>query len=494
MSALANELTILWLLPLAGAAACLLAGTFGRRAAKWCALLFGAAFFVETLAALVPFIATRGVGLDAVGPVHLAFGISYLLAADGLSLALIALTAFLNLICVVASWEADVSPAYWANFLALASALTGVFLARDLFVFYTFWEATLIPMFFIIGLWGSSNRRHAAMKFFLFTFAGSVFMLLALIALVVAKHEQTGIWTWALADLAGAPVGAAGPWIFLGLLLGFGVKIPVVPLHTWLPDAHTEAPAAGSVMLAGVMLKMGLYGLIRIALPLFPVYAQTWAPWLAGLAAVNAVYGALCAMAQTDLKRLVAYSSIAHLGFCLLGILSGAAQGVVGGGLQMINHGITTGALFLMVGFLYERAHKRGLSDFGALAVRAPWMSFFFGFAIFASIGLPGLNGFVGEFMCLSGIAHSPIPLLNVPFFVVAGIAGVTLAAAYALPAYQAVFWAPEGEGSVSGSVFDLTFREKSILWVLCGLMLWIGLSPAGWVSILEPSLKGLIQ
>jgi NADH-quinone oxidoreductase subunit M len=489
-----SELTALWVLPLAGAIACLIAGNFGRRAAKWCALIFSALFFVEALAAIMPFVSSHGAGLDAVGGAPLAFGVSYLLAADGLSLSLILLTAFLNLICVISSWEADVSGAYWANFLALASALTGVFLARDLFLFYVFWEATLIPMFFIIGLWGSDNRRHAAVKFFLFTFAGSVFMLLALIALVVAKHSQTGLWTWDLAGLKGAPVGAAGPWIFLGLLLGFGVKIPVVPLHTWLPDAHTEAPAAGSVMLAGVMLKMGLYGLIRIALPLFPAYAQTWAPVLAGLAALNAVYGALCAMAQTDLKRLVAYSSIAHLGFCLLGILSGAAQGVVGGGLQMINHGITTGALFLMVGFLYERAHKRGVSDFGALAGRAPWLSFFFGFAIFASIGLPGLNGFVGEFMCLSGIAHSPIPMLNVPFFAVAGVAGVTLAAAYALPAYQAVFWAPEGEGSVSSHVFDLTFREKSILWALCGLMLWIGLAPAGWLALLEPSMRGLIQ
>jgi NADH-quinone oxidoreductase subunit M len=489
-----SELTLLWVLPLAGALACLLAGKAGRGAARACALVFGAAYFVVALAALMPFVATRGVGLDAVGGAPLAFGVSYLLAADGLSLSLILLTAFLNLICVIASWESEVSGAYWANFLALASALTGVFLARDLFLFYMFWEATLIPMFFIIGLWGSDNRRHAAVKFFLFTFAGSVFMLLALIALVVAKHGQTGVWTWDLAGLQGAPLGAAGPWIFLGLLLGFGVKIPVVPLHTWLPDAHTEAPAAGSVMLAGVMLKMGLYGLIRIALPLFPVYAQTWAPALAGLAAINAVYGALCAMAQTDLKRLVAYSSIAHLGFCLLGILSGAAQGVVGGSLQMINHGITTGALFLMVGFLYERAHKRGLADFGGLADTAPWLSFFFGFSIFASIGLPGLNGFVGEFMCLSGISHSPIPMLDLPFFAVAGVVGVTLAAAYALPAYQAVFWAPKGESSVSDRVFDLTTREKSVLWALCALMLWIGLAPSAWLSLLEPSVRGLVK
>jgi NADH-quinone oxidoreductase subunit M len=486
-----SPLTALWALPFAGAAACLVAGRFGRFPAKVCALAFSSAYFGAALAALI---FNGSPGLNAAVGAPLAFGVRYLLAVDGLSLSLIMLTAFLNLICTAASWGADPSPAYWASFLALSSALTGVFLARDLFLFYVFWEATLIPMFFIIGLWGSDNRRHAAVKFFLFTFAGSVFMLLALIALVVAKHSQTGVWTWDLAALKEAPVGAAGPWIFLGLLLGFGVKIPVVPLHTWLPDAHTEAPAAGSVMLAGVMLKMGLYGLIRVALPLFPLYARTWAPWLAGLAALNAVYGALCAMAQTDLKRLIAYSSIAHLGFCLLGVVSGAPQGVAGGALQMLNHGITTGALFLLVGFLYERAHKRGLSDFGGLAARAPRMAFFFGFSILASIGLPGLNGFVGEFMCLSGIAHSPIPLLSLPVFAVAGAVGVTLAAAYALPAYQAVFWAPEGPDSVSPRVTDLDLREKSILWILCALMLWVGLAPAGWIALIEPSVRGIYR
>ena len=487
-------LTLLWTLPLAGALACLASIPFGRNAARFTALIWSAVFFGASLAAVRPFAASGGLGLDAVGGSAWAFGISYQLAADGLSMALIVLTAFLNLVCVAASWELEVSGAYWANFLALCSAMTGVFLARDLFLFYVFWEATLIPMFFIIGLWGSSNRRHAAMKFFLFTFAGSVFMLLAILGLVVAKHSQTGFWTWDLQGLKGAPLGAAAPWVFLGLLLGFGVKIPVVPLHTWLPDAHTEAPAAGSVMLAGVMLKMGLYGLIRVALPLFPVYAETWAPWIAVVAALGAVYGALCAMAQTDLKRLVAYSSVAHLGFCLLGVVSASPQGLVGGSLQMINHGITTGALFLLVGFLYERAHTRGISDFGALAARAPMLAFFFGFSVLASIGLPGLNGFVGEFMCLSGIAHSPIALLSLPAFAVAGAVGVTLAAAYALPAYQAVFWAPEGEGSASPRVTDLNAREKGILWVLCALMLWIGLAPGAWLSLLEPSLRGLMR
>jgi len=488
-----SQLTALWVLPLAGAAACALAGFSGRAAARACALAFSAAFLALALYALRPLLAD-GNALSVVGGEPGAFGVSYRLAADGLSLSLVALTAFLNLICVFASWRQEPSAGYWASFLALASALCGVFLARDLFVFYVFWEATLIPMFFIIGLWGSDNRRHAAVKFFLFTFAGSILMLLALLAIVVAHQRASGVWTWDLETLKGTDLGAAAPWAFLGLLLGFGVKIPMVPLHTWLPDAHTEAPAAGSVMLAGVMLKMGLYGLIRVALPLLPSVAAAWQPILGTLAGINAVYGALCAMAQTDLKRLIAYSSIAHLGFCLLGTFSGTTPGLTGAALQMINHGITTGALFLMVGFLYERAHKRGLDDFGGLAARAPRLAFFFGLSTLASIGLPGLNGFVGEFLCLSGSAQSPILFAGLPFFALLGAVGVTLAAAYALPAYQAVFWAPEGPGSVSARVDDLDARESAILWSLCALMVWIGLSPRVWLSLLEPSLRGLVR
>ncbi len=313
-------------------------------------------------------------------------------------------------------------------------------------------------------------------------------MLLALLALVSAHHRVTGYWTWDLAQLDPKTLGTAAPWVFWGLVLGFAVKIPVAPLHTWLPDAHTEAPAAGSVMLAGVMLKMGVYGLLKIALPLFPDLAWDALPVIGGLAAFSTIYGALCAMAQTDLKRLIAYSSVAHMGFCVLGVISRTAQGLTGGTLQLVNHGLTTGALFLMVGFLYERAHKRGLSDFGGLAQRAPALAFFFGFSTLASIGLPGLNGFVGEFMALSGA------LTALPILALLGCVGVTLAAAYALPAFQAVFWAPEGPDSVSGHVTDLIPRERAILWVLSGLMLWIGLAPKPWLAWFEPAVKGLVR
>ncbi|MCM2303572.1 MAG: NADH-quinone oxidoreductase subunit M [Elusimicrobia bacterium] len=481
---MSHPLTILWAAPLAGAVVCAVAGS----RAKYAALGFSA-LFVGLIAAL-GFAQGSNAALavvNEIGPVW-SYGISYRLSADSLSIGLIGLTAFLNLICVVASWELEVSPWYWACFLALASALTGVFLARDLFFFYVFWEATLIPMFFIIGLWGSSNRLHAAVKFFLFTFAGSVFMLLALLALVSAHHRVSGVWTWDLAVLDASALGSAAPLVFWGLVLGFAVKIPMIPLHTWLPDAHTEAPAAGSVMLAGVMLKMGVYGLLRVAMPLFPTLSFDALPVLGGLAAFSTIYGALCAMAQTDLKRMIAYSSIAHLGFCLLGVLSRTSQGLAGGTLQLVNHGLTTGALFLMVGFLYERSHKRGLADFGDLASRAPYLAFFFGFSTLASVGLPGLNGFVGEFMALSGA------LAALPILAFAGVLGVTLAAAYALPAFQAVFWAPAGPGSVSDKVTDLDARERAVLWTLSALMLWIGLAPRPWLAYFEPALRGLVR
>ncbi|MEK7389595.1 MAG: NADH-quinone oxidoreductase subunit M [Elusimicrobiota bacterium] len=481
-------LTGLWVLPLFGCLVCSVLGRLWPGSVKRAAM----AFSLLSLGAVVLAIGSSWSGgafttLNEVGP-RWAYGISYRLSADSLSLALVGLTVFLNLICMIASWELEVSPGYWACFLALTAALTGVFLARDLFFFYVFWEATLVPMFFIIGLWGSSGRRHAALKFFIFTFAGSVFMLLALLVLVSSHHAATGAWTWDLAELDAKTLGPLARLVFWGLVLGFAVKIPMVPFHTWLPDAHTEAPAAGSVMLAGVMLKMGVYGLLRIALPLFPEISWEALPILGGLAAFSTVYGALCAMAQTDLKRLIAYSSIAHLGFCLLGVLSRTSQGLSGGALQLVNHGLTTGALFLMVGFMYERVHKRGLADFGDLASRAPTLAFFFGFSTLASIGLPGLNGFVGEFMALSG-AMAALPVLAI-----VGSVGVLLSAAYALPAFQAVFWAPAGPGSVSEKMSDLHLREKAILWTMCGLMAWIGLAPKPWLAWFEPAIRGLVR
>ena len=296
--------TAVWAWPFAAAALALAAG----RAARWVAILAAVATLGLTL---TPLLAARFGGLPALSYVSApwSFGVRYSVALDGLSLPLVCLTAFLSVIVLLASRGRSLPSGYWAAFLALEGALIGVFLARDLFFFYIFWEATLIPMFFIIGLWGSENRRHAALKFFLFTFAGSIVMLLGFLVLVSRHHEAMGFWTWDIESLRATPMSAKTAWaVFSAMVVGFGVKVPLVPLHTWLPDAHTEAPAAGSVMLAGVMLKMGVYGLLRIALPVFPQLSWDLLPWLGGLAAVNVIYGALCAMAQRDLKRLIANS------------------------------------------------------------------------------------------------------------------------------------------------------------------------------------------
>ncbi|MBI5210770.1 MAG: NADH-quinone oxidoreductase subunit M [Elusimicrobia bacterium] len=476
-------LTALWLLPAIGGFACLA----GRgRASRWLALAFSVVVFGYSVWLAGPYETGQGPwGLSEAGSAWI-FGISYNLALDGLALSLVWLTAFLTVVCVIASWRSEFSRGYWSSFLFLEAALMGVFLSRDLFVFYVFWEAVLIPMFFIIGIWGSDGRRHAAMKFFLFTFFGSLFLLVGLLALVSWNHATRGVWTWDMGALA-APGGLAGLLVFAGIFVGFGVKIPLFPLHTWLPDAHTEAPAAGSVMLAGVMLKMGVFGFVRVLLPMFPELTWKLLPWIAGLACVNIIYGSLCAMWQSDLKRLIAYSSVAHLGFCVLGIFSGTPAGVAGGCLQLLNHGLTTGALFMMVGFLYERSHRRGLADFGDLVGRAPWLTFFFGWAVMASVGLPGLNGFVGEFMSLAGMAEA------LPVMACIGAVGIVLSVAYSLPAYQAVFWAASAEGSASAKVSDLDLREKALLWVLCLAMLYIGLAPGALLGLLEPTVATLV-
>lgn len=470
-------LTVLWLLPALGGASALLLSRRSRQVALTVAAV------TLLVAALLPL-----GGFDALvesGPAW-AYGVRYHLRIDGLSMSLVWLTALLTPIALLSAWKQELPAGFWAAFMFLESALMGVFLAQDLFLFYLFWESSLIPMFFIIGLWGSENRRAAAMKFFLFTFLGSVLLLLGLIALVASSRDAAGAWNWDMGNLRAPQEGTAALVCFVALLIGFGVKVPIVPLHTWLPDAHTEAPAAGSIMLAGVMLKMGVYGFLRVMIPAFPKLSWDLLPWIGGLAAVNVIYGALGAMAQSDLKRLIAYSSVAHLGFCLLGIFSRTAEGMTGGSLQLLNHGLTTGALFLLVGSLYERAHRRGLSDFGELAGRAPWLTFFFGVSVLASIGLPGTNGFVGEFMSLAGMTRA------LPALAVAGVVGVTLAAAYALPAYQAVFWAEAGPGSVSEKVYDLDRREQALMWVLLLLMLCIGLYPQPLLDLVGAATRGL--
>src|SRR3954471_4463424 len=335
-----------------------------------------------------------------------AFGIEYFVGVDGISLLLLVLTGFLTPLALLGSWESvhKQTRAFCIFVLLLESAMIGVFISLDLFLFYIFWDAMLVPMYFLIGIWGYERRIYAAIKFILYTMAGSVLMLLAILGLAFIHYTSTGAYSFDILKLYAMTITPHQQfWFFLAFALAFAVKVPLFPFHTWLPDAHVEAPTAGSVILAGVMLKMGTYGLVRFAFPLFPSAAMHYAPWIASLAVIGIIYGALVAMVQPDLKKLVAYSSVSHLGFCMLGLYAMNAQGLAGAMLQMLNHGVSTGALCLLVGVIYERRHTRLIADFGGLWKPLPVFSVVFLVVMLSSIGLPGLNGFVGEFLVLLG-------------------------------------------------------------------------------------------
>lgn len=414
------------------------------------------------------------------------WGIRYITGIDGLSLWMIMLTTFLMPLGVLASWsmESRVKP-FFIFLLTLETGMLGVFLALDLFLFYLFWEVTLVPMYFLIGIWGYERRIYAAMKFFLFTLAGSLLMLVAIIFLYFASSNPH---TFSFQDLLGTPLPLnTQRWLFLGFFASFAVKVPLVPFHTWLPDAHTEAPTAGSVMLAGVMLKMGAYGLLRFAIPLFPDAARGFVPLIMTLAIIGIVYGALVAIVQKDLKRLIAYSSVAHLGFVVLGIFVGTIQGVSGGVLQMLSHGLSTGALFLLVGMIYERRHTRQIADFGGLAKSIPIIGGIFLFVVLSSIGLPGLNGFVGEFLVLLGT------FAGYRWWVVPAAFGVILAAIYLLWAYQRVF---QGEVTIeeNRNLPDLKWRELAMLAPLIALITFIGVYPKPFLDRIEPAAQKVVD
>ncbi|MGH2729024.1 MAG: NADH-quinone oxidoreductase subunit M [Actinomycetota bacterium] len=414
------------------------------------------------------------------------WGIGYITGIDGISLWLVLLTAFLMPLGVLASWsiEQRVKP-YFVFLLALETGMLGVFSALDLFLFYLFWEATLVPMYFLIGMWGYERRLYAAMKFFLFTLVGSLLMLVAILFLYFAGD---GSPTFDYQSLLGTPLSLSTQrLLFLAFFASFAVKVPLVPLHTWLPDAHTEAPTAGSVMLAGVLLKMGAYGLIRFGIPLFPDAARDLVPLVIGLAIVGIIYGAAVAAVQRDLKRLVAYSSVAHLGFVVLGLFVGSVQGMSGGILQMVNHGLSTGALFMLVGALYDRAHTRRIEDFGGLAKTVPIFAGVFLVVALSSLGLPGLNGFVGEFLVLLGT------FLEYRWWVIPAAFGVVLAAVYLLWAYQRVFHG-EPTTEVARSLPDLGWRETAMLAPVLGLIVFIGVYPKPFLERIEPAAERVVQ
>jgi len=488
--ALGSLLSIVIALPLVGATLLLLVD--GRREALVRNLALGVSLveFAATLLVWANFDATSAdFQMVQRVPWIPAFGIDYTVGVDGISLFLVVLTGFLTPIALLSTWQSvhKKVKAFCFFMLVLEGAMIGVFLSLDLFLFYLFWDAMLIPMYFLIGVWGYERRIYAAVKFMLYTMAGSVLMLIAIIALAGLHAESTGSYSFAYEQLLTLDVpGHLQLWFFLAFALAFAIKVPLFPFHTWLPDAHVEAPTAGSVILAGVLLKMGTYGLLRFAFPLFPDAAVYVAPYLALLAVIGIVYGALVAMVQPDMKKLVAYSSVSHLGFVVLGLATMNMQGMQGAVYQMLNHGVSTGALFLIVGMLSDRRHTRLISEFGGLKRVAPRLVAVFLIITLSSIGLPGLNGFIGEFLILLGAFRWN------PWFAAVAASGVILSAVYMLWMFQRVNYGsvtnPKNQG-----MKDLTPREWAVLLPTVVMAIVMGVAPSVFLNPMKPALERVI-
>src|SRR6266511_1878585 len=481
-------LTVVTFAPLAGA---VIATLFPSRALglhRLWALGVTLATFGLSLAMLTAYHAGAGFQLVERAVWVRSLNFNYILGVDGISLFMVLLTTFLMPAAVLVSWRIDRQVKYFmVAFLVLETAMIGSFLALDLLLFFLFFEALLFPMYLIIGGWGSERRVYAAIKFFLFTMAGSAFLLVAILFLYFKSGSQLGNPTFDFTQLQRLSLSVpAARWLFLGFFVAFAVKVPLFPLHTWLPDAHTEAPTAGSLILAAVLLKIGAYGLIRFNLGLFPQASDSFRVFVSVLALIGIVYGAVAALIQTDVKRLVAYSSVSHLGFVVLGTFAFTVQGLSGGVLQMVNHGLSTGALFLLVGMLYERTHTRDLGRMGGLALSMPVLAGVFLFVALSSMGLPGLNGFVGEFLILLGTF-----IVNKVYAVIA-VTAVVLAAIYLLWAYQR---AMHGTFSVPDHRLlpDLNLREYAILAPILAGILLIGVFPKPILSRIEPAATRIV-
>jgi NADH-quinone oxidoreductase subunit M len=421
----------------------------------------------------------------AAGP----FVMRYNIGIDGISLWLVILTTFIMPIAVLSTYTAveEKVKEYMICLLLLETGMLGAFISLDLFLFYIFWEVMLIPMYFMIGIWGGKNKIYAAVKFFVYTMVGSLLMLVALIFLYF-KGMEAGITDFGLLQFFSLKLDLATQiWLFLAFAFAFAIKVPMFPLHTWLPDAHTEAPTAGSVILAAVLLKMGTYGYVRFAIPLFPEAAHKFAPLIATLAVIGIIYAALVAMVQEDVKKLVAYSSVAHLGFVMLGVFAFNVEGISGGMLQMLNHGISTGALFLIVGFIYERRHTRLITDFGGLSKQMPVFATVFMFITFSSVGLPGTNGFVGEFLILLGAFESQLR-----WWTIVATSGVILSAVYMLWVFQRVMFG-ELDNPKNQKLLDLDAREIAIMVPLLVMVFFMGLYPKPFIDKMDPAIKKLV-
>jgi len=479
-------LSALILVPLLAAGLIGLAPAAKQREQRALAMVGAVITFALSLVVLVRF--TSGEGGFQLGEVYAwvpEYGINYRVGIDGVSLFLVLLTALLMPLVVLAAWEhTDRSKGFFGSLLALEAALIGVFLALDLVLFYFFFEVMLVPMYALIGIWGGRNRRYAALKFFLYTLIGGLLMLIGIVYLYFDAGAASFDYGFILQN---AQLGATEQtWLFLAFFTAFAIKVPLFPLHTWLPDAHTEAPTVGSVLLAAVLLKIGGYGFLRFALPFFPDAAQRLAPIVLVLAVIGILYGALVAALQRDIKKLVAYSSVAHLGFVVLGTFAISETAAAGSVVQMVNHGLSTGTLFLLIGFLYDRTHSRVIADHSGVLKAAPVLGGLFLIATMSSVALPGLNGFVGEFPILLGSFQT------VRWAAVLATFGVVLAAIYLLWAYQRMFHGPV-EGRAEG-IPDLTRREIAVVAPLAALMLFIGLYPGPLYDRVNPSVALIVQ
>jgi NADH-quinone oxidoreductase subunit M len=490
MEYLFHPLTLVTFFPLVGVLVLLFMRTEQKELIRWTTLITTLVTFVISLVVLYRFEPQAGLQMEIRLPwIQFAgFNISYHLGVDGLSILLLMLTTFLTPIAILSTWTSveERVKEFMLFFLLLEVAMVGVFLALDLFLFFIFWEFTLVPMYFLIGIWGGANRMYAAIKFFLYTMAGSILMLLAIIWLGINGG------TFSVPELVaqGNIPSNTQTWLFLAFAAAFAIKVPMWPLHSWLPDAHVEAPTAGSVILAGVLLKMGTYGFIRFNIPLFPEASIRFAPWIALLAVIGIIYGAAVSYAQRDAKKLVAYSSVSHLGFVMLGLFALNSQGIQGGILQMINHGLSTGALFLAVGMIYERRHTRDMDAFGGLWKVMPVYAVLTLIITLSSMGLPGLNGFVGEFVILLGAFGSDA--IGSPWFAGIAAVGVIMAAVYLLFMFQKLFLGPVDKEE-NRVLSDINWREILTLAPILVFIFWIGLYPRPFFNLIGPAVDNVV-